>query len=100
MFPVDDFGESCRAHPNARNGTSLDGTGGVALMDITIATGYSSSGIGSNYSLCSSPEVLVLKREDNEKLTRTGPGTPLGGLMRAYWQPAALVSELPTERPV
>src|SRR3990170_1042849 len=42
----------------------------------------------------------VLKREDNEKLTRTGPGTPLGQLMRSYWQPAALVSEMPEDRPV
>lgn len=42
----------------------------------------------------------MLKREDNEKLTRTGPGTPLGGLMRAYWQPAALVSEMSEEKPV
>lgn len=42
----------------------------------------------------------MLKREDNEKLTRTGPGTALGGLMRAYWQPAALVSEMSDEKPV
>jgi phthalate 4,5-dioxygenase len=42
----------------------------------------------------------VLKHEDNELVTRTGPGTPLGRLMRAYWQPAALVSEMPAERPV
>ncbi|MCE0535732.1 aromatic ring-hydroxylating dioxygenase subunit alpha [Kineosporia rhizophila] len=42
----------------------------------------------------------MLRREDNEKLTRTGPGTPLGGLMRAYWQPAALVSEMSEEKPV
>jgi nitrite reductase/ring-hydroxylating ferredoxin subunit len=42
----------------------------------------------------------VLSREDNERVTRTGPGTPCGGLMRAYWQPAALVSELPEDRPV
>jgi phthalate 4,5-dioxygenase oxygenase subunit len=42
----------------------------------------------------------MLKREDNERVTRTGPGTPLGGLMRAYWQPAALVSEVSAERPV
>ncbi|MDP8015158.1 aromatic ring-hydroxylating dioxygenase subunit alpha [Prescottella equi] len=42
----------------------------------------------------------MLKREDNEKLTRTGPGTPLGRLLRSYWQPAALVSEMPEERPV
>ena len=42
----------------------------------------------------------MLSREENEKLTRTGPGTPAGGLMRAYWQPAALVAELDERRPV
>ncbi|OLM30080.1 hypothetical protein Ae717Ps2_0974c [Pseudonocardia sp. Ae717_Ps2] len=42
----------------------------------------------------------MLKREDNEKLTRTGPDAPLGRLMRSYWQPAALVSEMPEDRPV
>ncbi|MEV6344196.1 Rieske 2Fe-2S domain-containing protein [Actinoplanes sp. NPDC051851] len=42
----------------------------------------------------------MLKREDNERVTRSGPGTPLGGLMRAYWQPAALVSEMTPERQV
>ena len=42
----------------------------------------------------------MLSREDNDLVTQTGPGTPGGGLMRAYWQPAALVSELPQERPV
>ena len=42
----------------------------------------------------------MLSREDNEKLTRTGPGTPLGRLLRSYWQPVALVSEMPEERPV
>lgn len=42
----------------------------------------------------------MLRQADNEKLTRSGPDTPLGGLMRAYWQPAALVSEMPDERPV
>ncbi|MDO8187844.1 aromatic ring-hydroxylating dioxygenase subunit alpha [Conexibacter sp. JD483] len=42
----------------------------------------------------------MLSREENEKLTQTGPGTPGGGLMRAYWQPAALVAELNEARPV
>lgn len=42
----------------------------------------------------------MLKQEDNDRLTQSGPGTPLGGLMRSYWQPAGLVSEMPTERPV
>jgi phthalate 4,5-dioxygenase len=32
--------------------------------------------------------------EDNEVLTRVGPGTPMGSLMREYWIPAAKSSEL------
>jgi phthalate 4,5-dioxygenase len=38
----------------------------------------------------------MLSREDNELATRVGPGTPMGGLMRQYWVPALLSSELPT----
>jgi hypothetical protein len=27
-------------------------------------------------------------RDDNERTTRTGPGTPVGKLLRQYWQPS------------
>src|SRR5579871_4757501 len=37
----------------------------------------------------------MLTREENELLTRTGPGTPGGALMRCYWQPVAVGEELP-----
>ena len=37
----------------------------------------------------------MLSREDNELLCRVGPGTPMGDLMRQYWVPAALSTELP-----
>jgi len=37
----------------------------------------------------------MLKREDNELITRIGPGTPMGSTMRRYWMPALLASELP-----
>ena len=37
----------------------------------------------------------MLTREENETLTRTGPGTPAGELLRRYWQPVALSQELP-----
>jgi phthalate 4,5-dioxygenase len=37
----------------------------------------------------------VLKTEDNETLTRVGPGTPMGNLLRRYWTPACLVAEVP-----
>lgn len=34
-----------------------------------------------------------MKAELNELITRIGPGTPCGRLMRHYWQPVALVDE-------
>src|ERR1700677_2668407 len=34
-------------------------------------------------------------REQNDFLTLTGPGTPMGALMRRYWIPALLSSEIP-----
>jgi phenylpropionate dioxygenase-like ring-hydroxylating dioxygenase large terminal subunit len=37
----------------------------------------------------------MLSKQDNELLCRVGPGTPLGSLMRQYWIPALLSSELP-----
>jgi phthalate 4,5-dioxygenase oxygenase subunit len=37
----------------------------------------------------------MLSRENNEALTRVGPGTPMGHLMRCYWLPAFLSTELP-----
>ena len=33
-------------------------------------------------------------REQNSFLTQTGPGTPMGSLMRRYWIPALLSSEI------
>jgi len=29
----------------------------------------------------------MLSPEDNERLTRVGPGTPMGELLRYYWHP-------------
>lgn len=37
----------------------------------------------------------MLSREENELLTRTGPGTPMGTLMRRYWIPALISDALP-----
>jgi phthalate 4,5-dioxygenase len=37
----------------------------------------------------------MLSRADNELVTRTGRGTPMGELMRRYWVPALLSEELP-----
>jgi phthalate 4,5-dioxygenase oxygenase subunit len=37
----------------------------------------------------------MLRAQDNEYVTRVGPGTPMGTMMRQYWVPAMLSSELP-----
>ena len=42
----------------------------------------------------------MLSQEQNEQITRVGPGTAAGNLMRRYWQPAALVEELDGPRPI
>jgi 5,5'-dehydrodivanillate O-demethylase oxygenase subunit len=36
----------------------------------------------------------MLKVTENERLTRVGPGTPMGELMRRYWHPIGAVAEL------
>ena len=37
----------------------------------------------------------MLRKEQNDLLTQTGPGTPMGQLFRSYWLPAMLATELP-----
>src|SRR4051794_30714583 len=41
----------------------------------------------------------MLTAEENERITRVGPGTPCGELLRRYWHPVAAASELTPERP-
>jgi 5,5'-dehydrodivanillate O-demethylase len=41
----------------------------------------------------------MLTKEENERLTRVGPGTPCGELLRRYWHPVAAVSELTEAKP-
>jgi nitrite reductase/ring-hydroxylating ferredoxin subunit len=38
----------------------------------------------------------MLTQEDNDILTRIGPGTPMGNVMRQYWLPAVRSDELPS----
>jgi Rieske [2Fe-2S] domain len=38
----------------------------------------------------------MLTQEENERLTRVGPGTPMGELLRRYWHPIAAASEFTT----
>ncbi|MFT5439614.1 MAG: phthalate 4,5-dioxygenase oxygenase subunit, partial [Alphaproteobacteria bacterium] len=36
----------------------------------------------------------MLSQEENELLTRVGPGTPMGALMRRYWVPALFADQI------
>ena len=37
----------------------------------------------------------MLKADQNDLVTQTGPATPMGQLFRSYWTPALLAAELP-----
>ena len=37
----------------------------------------------------------MLSRQENDLVTRVGPGTPLGNVMRRYWVPVATSAQLP-----
>jgi 5,5'-dehydrodivanillate O-demethylase oxygenase subunit len=39
----------------------------------------------------------MLTAEEGERLTRVGPGTPMGNLLRRYWHPVATTTELARE---
>src|SRR3954466_3440591 len=42
---------------------------------------------------------MTLTREENERLTRVGPGTPAGELFRRYWHPVAIAREVTDQQP-
>ena len=42
----------------------------------------------------------MISQEQNDLMTRVGPGAPAGKLLRNYWQPVALVEELEGSRPL
>lgn len=41
----------------------------------------------------------MMTREENDQITRVGRGSPCGALLRRYWQPVALSTELPPGGP-
>ena len=41
----------------------------------------------------------MLTKEQNETITRVGPGTPAGELLRRYWHPVALAQDLSDDQP-
>lgn len=39
----------------------------------------------------------MITKEENERLTHVGPGTPMGNLLRRYWHPVGTMAELEKE---
>src|SRR5438105_1787344 len=39
----------------------------------------------------------MLTEHDNERISRVGPGTPMGNLLRRYWQPIAAAEDIERE---
>jgi hypothetical protein len=44
-----------------------------------------------------SKKIHMLRREQSDLLTQTGPDTPMGRMFRRYWIPALLAEELPDD---
>ena len=42
---------------------------------------------------------MSVTEQENERLTRVGPGTAAGELLRRYWQPVAVITDLSEEQP-
>lgn len=42
----------------------------------------------------------MISQQLNDRITRIGPGTPAGAVLRRYWQPAALADEVETGLPL
>lgn len=42
----------------------------------------------------------MLSKSENDILTKVGPGTPAGELLRRYWHPVAVAGELTSEKPI
>ena len=51
---------------------------------------------------CARLEFGVITQEENDRLTRVGPGTPMGQLLRRYWHPIVATADLDEDpvRPV
>ncbi len=79
------------AHQLAHRRAAADAGQGLVVLG-------AQHGLSDRYDTVSPGGPAMLSREDNELLCRVGPGTPMGNLMRQYWIPAALSSELPERR--
>ena len=69
---------------------------GIQEFSSTISQADDPGGDAEEASILDDPGALageeagMISREQNELMTRVGPGTPAGTLLRNYWQPVAL----------
>ena len=40
----------------------------------------------------------MLTERENDRLSRVGPGTPMGNVLRRYWHPVATIPDLDREK--
>src|SRR5262245_4404110 len=64
-------------------------------MRSTLMVQGMSGGVGIARGGRAEEQEPMLSKEDNELVSRVGRGTPMGTLMRQYWLPALVSSELP-----
>jgi len=64
--------------------------------DIPLQQGRQTGEARKDGNLRLSEGDVMLSAQENERLTRVGPGTPMGELMRRYWHPVAAAAELDT----
>jgi hypothetical protein len=65
------------------------------VWDARVIDGHRRGWQGEPKATDNAKETAMLRKEQNELLTRTGAETPMGEMFRRYWIPALLAEELP-----
>jgi phthalate 4,5-dioxygenase oxygenase subunit len=83
-------GEIAAAQCWCAHGVLAPGFGAGRLPETGEADGRKSSAPAAE-----NREETMITANENELLTRVGPGTPMGGMMRRYWLPICTSAQLP-----
>src|SRR5881227_29872 len=83
MLPADNF-----------HGRFESLTGSMASITVCVSANLTSSDRLQDREYQHEGGTMTLTKEQNERLTHVGPGTPMGELMRRYWHPVAVAKEL------
>src|SRR3989442_6220460 len=91
---------TCQAMTASPAGAGWPAAGATRMRATRAATSDATSRLMAHLCLLrSGSEGIILRTtmlsaRENETLTRVGRGTPMGELMRRYWQPVAAVAQL------